>query len=155
MADDDRGVLPWRVLLKRIHMMVVPWAMRAKQAKKRTFLGQELAEGGETQWCLCFLSLSQSLAAAWDVIPIHPTFPAVWAAILILWDFLSNSLASLFLLFCLSLGCQSSSLVWCLAHFLQEVKLKIVLICQGALSQAGKRCKINPALIAAWEETYF
>lgn len=60
-------------------------------AKKRTCLGQEMAEGGETRWCLCFLSLLQSLAAAWDVIPIHPTFPAVSAAILILWGFLFNS----------------------------------------------------------------
>lgn len=94
------------------------------EAKNRIFLGQEMAEGGETRWCPCFLGLCQSSAAAWDVTPIPPIFPAASAGVLTLWGFLFSSLASFFLLLCLSLGCRSRSLAWALAHFLWEAKLR-------------------------------
>lgn len=143
-------------LLKRIHMAVVPWAMRDRQAWGRGKEKDFPWPGHGWEWWNTVVSLlSWLLPKLGWCLGCHPHPSHLPCSI-------SSSLDSLGLPFQLSgltlpsplplpglpkqqLGLGSCSLS-------SGGKTQIALICQGGLSQAGDSCKINLTLVAAWEQ---
>lgn len=156
-----------RCLLKRIRTAGVPWAMRARQArgrgKERTFLGKEMSEGGEKRWCLCFLGLCQSSAAACKGeakgyvgslgFHRHPSHLPCGIGSSLGCSGLPFQLSGLSLLSPLPLPeLLKQQLVLGSCSLSSGGKTQITFICQGALSQARDSCKTNPSLVATWEQ---